>query len=142
MAVTDVTFATVGADEDTGGITIHKKKRRRVVIRRASRKGGVVRLSEKADRVVAEITVTYLGMLKDGTLKGDRADAKRLVEIARWKDAAVRKGPRAEPVKKPRRGMTVGQRLEKDLLEHGEWVKEVERESREVGEEQGIGVRE
>jgi hypothetical protein len=147
MAVPDVTLTTVGADEDTGSTTIHKKKRRRVVKGRASRKGGVVRLSEEADRLVGEIVATYLGMLRDGALKGDRADAERLIKHALLKDSMVRKKPRAEPVKKPRaelvkkprRGITSAQELQRDLLEHEEWRKEVEKESREMGEEQGIG---
>jgi hypothetical protein len=142
MAVTDVTLTTVGENGDTGSITINKKKRRRVILRRASRKGGVVRLSEEADRLVAEITVKYLGVLRDEALKGDRADAEKLIKHALLKSSAMRKGPRAEPVKKPRRGMTSAQEVEKDLLEHEEWKREVEKESREIGEEQGAGNRE
>jgi hypothetical protein len=133
MAVTAVTLKTDVANGKTGGTTKQKKKRRRVVKKSTSRKGGVERLIEEADKLVGANAKGWAHLFSKAALDGDRPSVEKLVKFA------LLKKPRAEPAKKPRRGMSAAQKLGEDLRLHGEWQAEVEKEAR--GEVQEAGNR-
>lgn len=127
MAITNVKLKTDVANGKTSSTTKKQTKRKRVVTKRVSRKVGVETLFEVADRLVGENAATIADLFKEEAVVGNLAKTKMLVELA------MRKKPRAEPVKKPRRGKSAAQELEEDLRLHGEWKAEVAKEMQEAG---------
>jgi hypothetical protein len=128
MAAADVVLATDEVGGKTGSRTSKQRKRKRALVVKRARTGGVGRLFDEADKLVGESAGELANLFKEAALKGHIASTKMLVDLA------VRKKPRAAPVKKKPQGMTLAQRWMEDLREHGEWKGEQEEGFAEVGE--------